>query len=195
MGRMLAILGALALAALLVWHPPASAPPLSSVQAGASGSAKPARPARRPPAAAPVVYVAGAVAHPGLYTLAAGARADDAVRRAGGMRFDADSGAVNLAERVADGDEVLVPVLGAPSPRSRRVRPKKSNLKTPAAVVDVNAASATDLAKVPGIGKTLAARIVEVRERDGAYASLDELLDVAGMTQGRLTRAEPYLRI
>ena len=64
----------------------------------------------------------------------------------------------------------------------------------PEGSVDVNAADAAELAAVPGIGRAIAARIVELREREGAFTSLDELLDVAGMTQTRLERARPYLR-
>ncbi|HXP92145.1 MAG TPA: SLBB domain-containing protein [Candidatus Binatia bacterium] len=60
-----------------------------------------------------VVYVAGHVAHPGLYTLSAGARVDDAIRAAGGIARDADPVAVNLAEHVADGEEIAVPEVGA----------------------------------------------------------------------------------
>ena len=145
---------------------------------------------------APVVYVAGAVRRPGLYQLRAGARADDAVRSAGGFRADADTAAVNLAAHVADGDEVYVGMLGAPTPRTvsaRRSRTKSN--KSANIVVDLNTASTEELARVPGIGATLAARIVDVRERDGAYATFDELLDVAGMTASRLDRAQPYLRI
>lgn len=143
-----------------------------------------------------VVYVAGAVVHPGLYHLHAGARADDAVRSAGGFRSDADTGAVNLAAHVADGDEVFVTVLGAPTPHpTRSRRPRAVSKKGTNIVVDLNTATAEQLATVPGIGATLAARIVEVRERDGAYASFDELLDVAGITASRLQRAEPYMRI
>lgn len=143
-----------------------------------------------------VVYVAGAVVHPGLYHLHSGARADDAVRSAGGFRSDADTGAVNLAAHVADGDEVFVTVLGAPTPHpTRSRRPRAVSKKGTNIVVDLNTATAEQLATVPGIGATLAARIVEVRERDGAYASFDELLDVAGITASRLQRAEPYMRI
>jgi competence protein ComEA len=70
----------------------------------------------------PVVYVAGRVVHPGLYTLAAGARADDAIRAAGGIARDGDPVAVNLAARVSDGDEIAVPALGAPEARTHRHR-------------------------------------------------------------------------
>ncbi|MGB9650252.1 MAG: helix-hairpin-helix domain-containing protein, partial [Candidatus Cybelea sp.] len=60
--------------------------------------------------------------------------------------------------------------------------------------VDVNRSDAAELAAVPGIGRAVAQRVVELRRREGAFASLDELLDVAGMTQSRLERARPYLR-
>ena len=53
--------------------------------------------------------------------------------------------------------------------------------------------AAAELAAVPGIGRAIAARIVELREREGSFTSLDELLDVAGMTASRLERARPYL--
>ncbi|HET9029351.1 MAG TPA: helix-hairpin-helix domain-containing protein, partial [Candidatus Aquilonibacter sp.] len=119
--------------------------------------------------------------------------------RAGGLRPDADPAAINLAERLKDGEEVVAPVLGAPTryPSRRRTatRTTRADKKEPAAIVNVNTATAADLATIPGIGKTLAARIVEVRGRDGAFATLDELLDVAGMTPARLDRASQYLEI
>jgi competence protein ComEA len=74
--------------------------------------------------------------------------------------------------------------------RSPRARAIKS-----AAIVDVNSASAQALASVPGLGAMIAARIVAIREQDGAFTTFDELLDVAGMTESRLARAQPYLRL
>jgi len=155
--------------------------------------------ARRAVSAEPsVVYVAGAVAKPGLYRLGPEARAADAVAAAGGMRSSADSGGVNLAARLRDGDEVFVPALGE-TPRTRtrmRARSTSGRSRTPAPpalALDVNAAGEDQLAAVPGIGRALAARIVALREADGAFTTLDELLDVSGMTQSRLERAKPYL--
>jgi competence protein ComEA len=202
--------------AALLWHPPprpawtaASPSPLASSRSFES------RRAISSPAA--VVYVAGAVARPGLYALRDGARAADAVARAGGLRADADSASVNLAQRVSDGDEVVVTVLGEPSARSRsrmsgaryrharsthaRTGRRRRDDDAPPSdsgsiesAVDVNTASAGSLSAVPGIGRSIAGRIVELRERTGPFATLDELLDVAGLTQSRLERARPYLR-
>jgi competence protein ComEA len=157
--------------------------------------ARPFRPGRE---ASVVVYVAGAVAHPGLYRLSGGSRYDDAVRDAGGLLATADPAGVNLAAHAQDGDEILVPALGesirrATSHRTRSPRRRKASIPTQA--VDLNSADATTLETIPGIGATLATRIVAVRQRDGAFTALEQLLDVAGMSQGRLDRAQPFLRI
>jgi competence protein ComEA len=215
------VVGAVVLAgAALLWHPPPR--PAWTVPSPAPSSSGRARWSDRPKALeSAVVYVAGAVVRPGLYSVREGARAADAIRRAGGLRPDADAAGVNLAARVADGDEVEVGVAGQRIARSRssghresgssthrrtRRRPRSwrgSGLDDPvlpaggdaaAAPIDVNAADAQALAAVPGVGRSIAGRIVELRERVGPFATLDELLDVAGMTQSRLERARPFLR-
>jgi competence protein ComEA len=146
-----------------------------------------------------VVYVAGAVRRPGLYRLREGDRYDRAVSLAGGFGPGADATGVNLAQRAADGEEVLVPRVGESVGRSRTShRTSRRHRRTPSAPadgsVDVNGVDAGELARVPGIGRAIAGRIVELRDREGAFTSLDELLDVAGMTQSRLARARPYLQ-
>lgn len=145
-----------------------------------------------------VVYVVGAVKRPGLYRLRGGDRDSRAVALAGGLTAAADAAGVNLAQRAADGEEIDVPASGAvaaPHSRAHRGGSRRHARATPApASVDVNAADEGQLASVPGIGRAIAARIVMLRSREGNFASLDELLDVAGMTQGRLERARPYLR-
>ncbi|HTZ55913.1 MAG TPA: helix-hairpin-helix domain-containing protein [Candidatus Acidoferrum sp.] len=198
MVRVLVLVGAAALVALAIWHPAPQAP---LAIAGQPSTVAPPRHARRGlPAATPgaIVYVVGAVVRPGLYHLADDARANDAVRAAGGFRPGADPAAVNLAAHASDGDEIFVPLLGessrSTSPTKRARAPRTRLVKTHA-IVDVNTASAQTLASVPGIGATVAARIVEIRARDGAFTTYDELLDVAGMTQSRLDRALPFLHL
>jgi competence protein ComEA len=219
MVRTLAIAAvAVVVGAMLLWHPP-QRPAWSTPSAAPSPPGGRQWPDRSQRAQAEVVYVAGEVAHPGLYAVPPGARAADAVKRAGGFRADADTAGINLAERVADGAEIDVEAIGQRSARtrpstqhrirgsthrrSRRSYPShgdeaidspNADIQDAAAAVDVNAAGAQALAQVPGVGRAIAGRIVEMRERTGPFASLDELLDVAGMTQSRLERARPYLR-
>src|SRR5271165_570042 len=141
----------LALVAFAVWHP-AARPALAPVALPASPFSPPAdgrfsdRPRRHGERVAQdgdlVVYVAGAVRHPGLYHLKAGDRGAQAVAAAGGLSAPADAAGVNLAQRAADGDEIYVPQIGearhtyAAGHRSRR----RGATPPPAESVDVNAA-------------------------------------------------------
>jgi competence protein ComEA len=168
-----------------------------------------------------VVYVAGEVRHSGMYELPPSSRAFDALRAAGGATRNADLVAVNLAQSLGDGDEVAVPALDAPSAahsgtrahRSQRSHGHKkkrhykrkhsapaselsdSGSDAPASAVDLNVADESELETLPGVGPELAERIVAFREQAGPYASPDDLLDVAGMTQGKLDAIEPYVEI
>ena len=121
------------------------------------------------------VHVSGAVAGPGLYVLADGARVMDAVAAAGGFTGDADSAAVNLARPIADGEQLHVPAKGeapapAPGPASGGAGP-----------IDLNTADVAALETLPGIGPTLGGRIVAWREENGRFTSVDDLLAVPGI--------------
>ncbi len=113
------------------------------------------------------VYVAGAVQRPGVYPLADGDRWIDALEAAGGPTADANLAAVDLARRARDEDTILVPYLGQTGVASA----------SQASLVDINTASAEQLATLPGIGEVRAGRIIDSRERDGPFASADELLE------------------
>ncbi|MBV8196582.1 MAG: ComEA family DNA-binding protein [Candidatus Eremiobacteraeota bacterium] len=143
-----------------------------------------------------VVYVAGSVKRPGLYHVRETDRAAQAVAQAGGFTAAADPAGVNLAARAVDGDEIYVPVTGELRHTSslHRRSSRHARATPPAGSVDVNHADEAELASVPGIGRSIAARVVALRQQEGGFASIDELLDVAGMTQSRLERARPYLR-
>jgi competence protein ComEA len=127
------------------------------------------------------------------------ARVTDAIDRAGGLRPDADPVAVNLAERISDGEEIRVPRAGeasAPPRRSKRKAPRsRAASAAPIGRIDLNLADASELSSIPGIGPVLASRIVEFRRVNGPFASLDELADVAGMTQRRIDALSTYVTV
>ncbi|WP_448620478.1 ComEA family DNA-binding protein [Geodermatophilus sp. URMC 65] len=136
-------------------------------------------------AATVVVSVVGSVARPGLVTLPDGARVADAVAAAGGLLPDADPASVNLAAVVSDGQQVAVGVPGAGVVGGAA---DGSGAAGGAGPVDLNAATAADLDALPGIGPVLAQRIVEHRERNGPFRSVEQLDDVPGI--GPATYAE-----
>jgi competence protein ComEA len=136
-------------------------------------------------AAAITIYIVGAVRVPGVYTLPASARVHDAVARAGGLSPDADSLRVNLAQTVVDGQQIVVPQLGEASvPEAATVGGAGAQAERAAAgrLLNINTASAAELEELPKIGATLAQRIVEYREANGAFADVEGLRAVQGLS-------------
>ena len=143
-----------------------------------------------PPAPARVlVHVVGAVRHPGVYQLADGARARDAVLAAGGATRRAALDGLNLAARVADGEQVIVPVRGHGSPVGAAPTPGKPP------VVRLNQADAAALDALPGVGPATAQRIVAWREQHGPFATVDGLLDVPGIGEAKLAAMREQLAL
>jgi competence protein ComEA len=127
------------------------------------------------------VHVAGMVRRPGLYRLAGGSRVAMAIDRAGGARSGADLSAVNLAMRVQDGQQVLVPRRGAaPASPTEGAGPGGGGAR-----LSLATATADQLEQLDGIGPTLAKRIVDYREQHGGFRSLDELKQVEGIGEKR----------
>jgi competence protein ComEA len=123
------------------------------------------------------VHVSGAVVEPGLYRLSAGARLFDAVAAAGGLADDADAAAVNLARTIDDGEQIHVPVVGeAPAPGTGSGVPGAAGGK-----IDLNTADLATLDQLPRVGPAIAQRIIDWREANGRFTSVDDLLGVPGI--------------
>ena len=129
------------------------------------------------------VHLAGAVRQPGLYEVPASFRIGDLVDAAGGLDGDADGTAVNLAERLRDGQQVYVPVQG----EQPTVGDAGAGAGS-AGQIDVNAATAAQLEALPGIGPSLAAAIVAFRTEHGPFATLDALERVPGIGPSKLSQ-------
>ena len=134
---------------------------------------------------APTVYVhvAGQVRRPGLYRVAGGSRVAVALQRAGGPLRRAELTAVNLAAKVVDGQQIVVPKVGAPLPAAGSgagAAPGASGAK-----LSLATASEDQLDELDGIGPTLAQRIVEYRDSHGGFRSLEQLREVDGIGEKR----------
>lgn len=120
------------------------------------------------------VHVSGSVTTPGLYVLNEGARVVDAVAAAGGFTPDADEAAVNLARPLGDGEQLLVPAIGASA---------EAGAPAPAGDgrVNLNTADAGQLDTLPRIGPAMADRIIQWRDANGRFTSVEDLLAVPGI--------------
>ncbi|MFI8522837.1 helix-hairpin-helix domain-containing protein [Promicromonospora sukumoe] len=156
-----------------------------------------------------LVHVVGEVARPGLVTLADGARVADAVEAAGGVTRKGDLTAVNLARTVVDGEQLYVPKPGEPVPGGAGPGGSGSAASGAGAggaasgaagggsggTVDINTADAVGLEALPGVGPSIAQAIVEWRETNGAFASVDELDDVPGIGPATLDELRDSARV
>lgn len=138
-----------------------------------------------------VVYVAGAVRRPGVYRLRTGARVDAAVRRAGGPTRHADLEALNLAAKLEDGRQVVVP--RRPAAGALASAGEASSGGGAAAPVNLNTASAEQLATLDGVGPAMAAKIVAYRQEHGGFRSVDELDAVSGIGPKRLAALRDHV--
>jgi competence protein ComEA len=120
-----------------------------------------------------VVHVAGDVGRPGVYRLPAGSRVTDAVRRAGGFAGGANQDAINLAARLSDGQQVVVPgpgTMAASSAPGGQTGP-----------VSLGSATVEQLDGIEGIGPVTAQKILEFRDQHGGLSSVNQLDQVSGI--------------
>jgi competence protein ComEA len=145
---------------------------VAKASAESSGGTEPAI------AATVTVHVVGEVRRPGVYELAGGSRAIDAINAAGGLLGAADQSAVNLARIVADGEQIAVPRQGQGGPSGGAAAAGAGVLP---GKVDLNTATEAQLDTLPGVGPATAAKIVSDRKENGPFRTVDDLLRVPGI--------------
>lgn len=142
------------------------------------------------------VHVDGCVATPGVYYLEAGSRVIDAVTAAGGATDEARTDAVNLAQEVQDGQQIVIPsasqgeatssgAVAAPSPGSQGAGDGSSSAGTDG-LVNINTATAEEFETLKGVGAATAEKIVADREANGPFTSIDDLTRVSGIGEKKL---------
>ncbi len=167
-----------------------------------------------------IVVIDGAVATPGVLTLPAGARLNDAVAGAGGFTDSADTGELNLARLLVDGERVTVGQIdpevvestlgpsgdaaaeagggGVTAASNQPTAQPTASATTAAAtgdLIDINAASLTELDGLPGIGPVLAERIIAYRDENGPYQTIDELEAVEGISAKMVGELRPLVTV
>jgi competence protein ComEA len=126
------------------------------------------------------VHVTGAVAKPGVYAAEVGSRVFDIVAMAGGFTKKADQASVNLARLVSDGEQLLV-FERASTTNTTTSTSNSSAGSMAATLISLNRATQSELEELPGVGPTLAQRIIDWRSANGGFKSLEDLLEIGGI--------------
>jgi len=130
------------------------------------------------PTLAPItVYVSGNVNQAGLYALPSGSRVNDAIQAAGGFTEAANTGILNLAEILEDGEQIDVPGIIPPNPTpglSRSINPSLT-------LVDINTATLEQLDTLPEIGPITGQNIIDYRNANGPFTKIEDIQEVKGI--------------
>lgn len=135
-----------------------------------------------------VVDVSGAVASPAVVGLEQGARVQDAIAAAGGLTGDADISALNRAAVCADGQKIYVPRQGETAQASGAVLGSDPTVAGASSLVNINTADEATLDGLPGVGPSTAQAIIEDREANGAFASIEDLMRVSGIGEKKFEK-------
>ncbi len=185
-------------ACYLLWRPaPPEPAPVAAIVVYTPTPPPSPTPAPTPAPPPIIVYVSGAVAHPGVYALPPDARVADALAAAGGPLDGADLAPVNLARRLRDEEQVHIPrpgetPLALPTPLLPAAATPGGGT---AGLVNINAASAAELDSLPGIGPGYAQRIVEYRESHGPFATVEEIQNVPGIGPATFARIRDLITV
>lgn len=204
----IAALGLVLLAGMAFWyvrslpHPVevTTSPPGGRQESGPVAAPSPTAPLPAAPSPSPLmVHVAGWVIHPGVYELWTGDRVIDAIQAAGGAKPGADLRHINLAALLVDSQQIIVAKgigggisstsEGGPAPGGT------SPVGGEEDQVNLNTATLEQLESLPGIGEVLAQRIMDYREENGPFASVDDLLEVSGIGESRLEDLRPHITV
>lgn len=152
------------------------------------------------------IHIIGAVQKEGIITLDENARVSDAVEAAGGLREDADINKINLAYILEDGMKIKIPSINdkeetdetnseiVDNKETIQITPESST-KSITKKININKASQTELESLPGIGPTTALKIIDFRNENGKFASIEDLKEVAGIGESKYDKIKDLITV
>lgn len=140
------------------------------------------------------VDICGAVKYPGVYELPGDARVFEAVESAGGLLEEACAKAVNQAEKLQDGQKIYIPTIeeweeAGMQPGVEEEAPASDGL------VNINTADMSELCSLPGVGESRAKAIMQYREEQGAFGSIEEIQNVPGIKNGLFLKMKDFIKV
>ncbi|MGB9793599.1 helix-hairpin-helix domain-containing protein [Caldisericum exile] len=136
------------------------------------------------------VYVTGEVKHPDVYELEENSIIKDAITLAGGVTENADLISINLAKKLTDGEEVIVP---AKENSTSNSTVSASNAKT--GKININSATKEELMTLPGIGEVKANAIIDYRTKNGPFKSIHDIVNVSGIGEKTFEKIKDLITV
>ena len=149
-----------------------------------------------------IVHITGAVKNPGIVKLEEGSRIEDAINKAGGLNEDADITNVNLAYILEDGIKIKIPSsLDVTEVQNENILKSDSGENIveefedsdKASLLNINKATKQDLQNLPGIGVSLASKIIEYREENGKFANIEDIKNVNGIGESKYENIKEHI--
>ena len=142
------------------------------------------------------VYVCGAVNNPNVYQADEGSRLFELIEMAGGFTPEADRASLNLARSVADGEQIRV-LTEEETAQGMTLVSENAIVQTASdsGLVNINTASISELTSVTGIGESRAQAIIDYREKNGGFRSVEEIKKVDGIKDGLFSKIKDFITI
>lgn len=141
-----------------------------------------------------VIHITGSITNPGIVKLQEGARIIDAIEAAGGLTQEADTARINLAYSIEDGQKIYIPSIHDPKESEQREEyitseagqeVIKEGESTKTNLVNINTAKQTELETIPGVGPSTATKIIEFREKNGKFQTIEDIKNVNGIGEAK----------
>ena len=148
------------------------------------------------------IHIAGAVQQEGIYEIEDGSRIADAIEKAGGLNENASTKNVNLAYKLEDGQKIYIPTTEEEKEQEIKVVTSGQNGqivdngdKTNNKIVNINTANQTELEEIPGVGESTAQKILEYRNKNGKFKTIEEIKNVSGIGEMKYEQMKEYIKI
>ena len=147
-----------------------------------------------------IVHVSGAVNKEGIVELDADSRISDAIDKAEGLAENADTKKINLAFKLEDGMKIYIPKIGEEqqtyiTKESGIIKEENEDEKEEELMININTASKEELESLPGIGESIATRIVNYRKENGKFSKIEDIQNVSGIGEAKYNNIKNYITV
>lgn len=149
------------------------------------------------------IHISGETNYNGILELPEGSRIDDAIKKAGGVTQNADINKINLAYELSDGQKLNIPskIVGADASVCPRIITNENeegiieDIDKKDEKININKATQTQLETLPGVGPSLALKIIKYREQNGKFNNIEELKNVSGVGENKYEELKELIKI